>query len=64
MSNVDYQFIFRKVQKELDDEITKWYEYYQQAESIQDYLQMIGIAQGVEKAQKILAQYIEDGVGK
>lgn len=60
MSNVDYQFIFRKVSKELDDEITKWYEYSQQAESIQDYLQMIGIAQGVEKAQRILSQYIEE----
>lgn len=64
MSNVDYQFIFRKVSKELDDEITKWYEYSQQAESIQDYLQMIGLAQGVEKAQRILSQYIEDGAGK
>jgi hypothetical protein len=60
MNNVHYDFMFRLASKEIDDEITRWTEEAFNSDDMSDYWQMLGIAQGLEKAQKILERHIKD----
>ena len=60
MKNVNYDFMFRLASKEIDDEITRWTEEAFNSNDATDYWQMLGIAQGLDKAQKILERHCKD----
>ena len=58
-----YDLAFRKACREIDDEITRWTEYAFNSTDGSDYWQMIGIAQGLEKALRIVQEHVADEQG-
>ena len=60
MSNVDYTFIIKKITHELEQESERWASEAFDATCGEDYFQMLGMSQGLEKSIKIIAQYMSE----
>jgi hypothetical protein len=60
MSNVDYTFILKKITQELEQESERWAAEAFEAKLGEDYFQMLGMAQGLDKAMQIVAQYMSE----
>ncbi len=60
MNNVDYSFILKKITAELEQEAERWAAEAFEAKLGEDYFQMLGMAQGLDKAMKIVAQYMSE----
>lgn len=58
MSNVDYTFILKKITQELEQQAERWEAESFDAKNGEYFFQYLGMTQGLDKAIRIVAQYM------
>jgi hypothetical protein len=59
--NVDYQFLVKRITRELDNERHRWRVESMQTDDIGEYYQMIGVSEGIQKAIDIVMRHLSPG---